>query len=93
MDFAILLVFCFNGFHQHLSCLLLFIFSFLTRESDCLSDHVDHVCVIDVPREHVIDFRLGHNELNTAEKVFSHGRVSPIKTLNGLNVGLDQFAE
>ena len=70
---------------------LLFIQTFFLSHSDSLSDHVDHVVTFRISFKHAIDLGLRYYKLNLAEKIFPHGCISAVETLNGLYIGRDKL--
>lgn len=72
---------------------LLLVKTFFSSHSDCLPDHFNHVVALSISFEHVVDFWLGHNKLNLAEKVFPHRCISAVKAFDGLHISSDKLVK
>lgn len=71
---------------------MLFVTAFLNSGSYCLPDGVNHTAlIVGIAFEHIVDLGLRYNKLDSAEEIFSHGRVSMVEALNGLDVCCDKL--
>ncbi len=90
--FIVFFSFLLDCLYKHFLGDMLLTSALLNSCSYGLPDVIDHrIFVIGISFEHVIDLRLWHNILYFAEIIFSHGSVSLVKALDGLDIGCDKL--